>query len=380
MTAPLRPQFFEGQLLAAGDLGAQVDYARFGDAVHARTQHTWGVVVGLTLRTDPQTAQDGTQYVDVYLEPGVAIDPSGRRIVVDTEQMLSTIDFSGLGVAGSNETAALYPVYILGIDQPQQSASAGSCATGSPTRVAETCQITFGRPGSEASAQAPAAVSYSAGPSTGLSVLVGYVSWNPAIAGGQFTSVNVASPTGNIIYAGARAATVVAPAGSVALLTQDTGSGSRFALALAEDGQGGCTLTFGKQTGSGELSQTFQVDDKGDVTFSGAWKVQLPTAPVVESGVISHGACVPLPTGVTDAEITAGQFSVHVVVTPLASGITHYLFNSTTELAYPVPIQCSADVNRRVTSFVMWQSLVTPSNQQIASAPCQYMVVAAPGS
>lgn len=378
MSAPPRPQFFEGQLLAAGDLGAQVDYARFADAVHARTQHTWGVVTGLAFRTVAQAAQDGSKYVDVYLEPGIAIDPSGRRIVVDAEQLLSTVDFAGLGVAGSNETAAMFPVYLLGVDQPQQSASAGNCATGSPTRVAETFQITFGRPGSESSVLAPAPIAFSAPPSTGLRVLGGYVSWNPNIAGGKFTAAAVTSATGTVRYAGVRAAEVVAPAGTVVLHTQD--SGARFALALAEDGQGGCTLTFGKRQDNGAISQTFQVNEKGDVTFSGTWNVKLPAVPVVESGVIGHGLRVPLPAGVTEDAVTSGQFTAHVLVAPLALGLSQRTFGTVTQTAYPVQIHCTVDAERRVTSLVLWQSMSMSSNQQIASAPCQYMVVAAPSA
>jgi hypothetical protein len=371
MSAPPRPQFFEGQLLAAGDLGAQVDYARFGDAVHARTQHTWGVVTGLGLTTTSQTSQGGDTYVDVTLKSGIAIDPSGRRIVVDTDQLLSTVDFTGLGIAGSTETAALYPVYLLGVDQPQQAASAGNCATGSPTRVAETFQITFGRPGSEPT---PAPIAVSAQPTTGSQLLVGYVTFDPNISGGEFTSVATSSPTGAVQYAGVVAAEVVAPAGSVVLQTQS--SGAKFVLALTEGTDKSCTLTFGKQAqDGGAISKTFQVDDKGDVTFSGTWNVQLPTVPVVESGVIGHGLCIPLPENITADMITGNQFSLHVVVSPLQVGLINTSTTSTPVWSYATPLQCTVDVARRVTSLMLWTSGATTS---VVTAPCQYLIIASP--
>jgi len=365
----LRPKFNEGQILSAGDLGKTVDYARYADAAHGRTQHTWGVVTGLELSKVDQATPEGDKFIDVHLTPGIAIDPSGRRIVVEAEQLLSTVQFNNLGVAGANEPDALYPVYVIGVDRPQAAQSPGACASNSPTRVAEAFQIDFGRPGSETAVLAPPAVAFDASPGIGMRVLVGYVAWNPNLAGGKFIAISPASPTGAVRYAGVRAAEVVAPKGSVVLHTQDTGK--RFALSLAEDGQGGCKLLFGSRQGAGAIKETFSVNEKGDVTFSGAWKVQLPTAPVAESGAIFHGLRVPLPAGVSEAAVAAGQFTAHVVVAPLALGV------STTE--YPIQVECRVDADRRVSSIVMWRTL-TGDDYRLSPAACQYLVVAAPTS
>lgn len=371
----LRPKFNEGQVLSAGDLGRGVDYARYADAVHCRTQHTWGVVTGLTFRTVDQTTANGKAYKDVYLTPGIAIDPSGRRIVIDAEALLSTVQFSDLGVATANALDALYPVYVLGVDQNQAASSTGSCATNSPTRVAEGFQIDFGRPGSDDSVLKQTPVPFGNMPGTGSRVLVGYVAWDGNLAGGKFIGVNTASPTGAVRYAGVRAAEILAPAGSITLNTQD--SGKRFALAITDDGQGGCKLEFGSRQDNKPISDVFSVNEKGDVTFSGKLDVKLPSVPVVESGVIYHGVRVPLPSGVTEAAITAKQFTAHVVVSPLSLGV---LVRGTSTF-YPVPLACRVDKDRRVVSKVMWRNVdPTKANYFVAPVACQYLVVASPSS
>lgn len=371
----LRPKFNEGQVLSAGDLSRGVDYARYADAVHCRTQHTWGVVTGLTFRTVDQTTADNKAYKDVYLTPGIAIDPSGRRIVVDTEVMLSTVQFRNLGVATASAPDALYPVLLTGFDQSQAASAAGPCASTSPTRIAEAFQIDFGRPASEGSVLDPSDVPLANLPGTGTPVLVGYVAWDDNLAGGKFIGVNTASPTGAIRYAGVRAAEILAPAGSITLNTQD--SGKRFALAITDDGQGGCKLEFGSRQDDGAISDVFSVTEKGDVKFAGKLDVTLPGVPVVESGVIYHGLRVPLPAGVTEAAVTAKQFTLHVVVSPLSLGV----LDDGTYKFYPVHLACRVDKDRRVVSKVMWRNVEPAAvNYFVAPVACQYLVVATPSS
>lgn len=367
----LRPKFNEGQVLSAGDLGRGVDYARYADAVHSRSQHTWGVVVGLDFRLVDQTTSNGDAYKDVYLKPGIAIDASGRRIVVDAEQLVSAVQFNNDGIAGSNEKDVLYPVYVLAVDQPQASSAAGACASTSPTRVAETYQIQFGRPGSEEKPLKPTEPRVGDGPGTGLKVLVGYVAWNPSLAGGKFTDVKTVSKTGAVRYAGVRAAQVLAPAGSVVLETR--ASGKHYALSLAEDGNGGCKLQFGTRTDDGAISETMVITEKGDFTVSGKLDVKLPTASVAEAGVIYHGLRVPLPPGVTQDAIDSKQFTAHVVVSPAPLGV----LVTGGKTYYPVWLECRV-VDRRVISKVMWRDVGNAANYRVGPAACQYLVVASP--
>ena len=96
---------------------------------------------------------------------------------------------------------------------------------------------------------------------------------------------------------------------------------------------------------------------------------------MTESGVIFDGMRVPLPAGVTEAAVASGQFRAHVVVAPIALGIVNG--------QYSVPVDCRVDADRRVTSTTMWIDLpvinATPKFS-IGPAPCQYVIVAAPGS
>src|SRR2546430_15504766 len=63
MADPQRPRYFEGQVLAAADLTAAVDYARNRAARHDRYLHDWGIAEGLALSTEPMTDPDGGSFV-----------------------------------------------------------------------------------------------------------------------------------------------------------------------------------------------------------------------------------------------------------------------------------------------------------------------------
>jgi len=90
-TAAERPAFFEGQYLGADDLSALVTYFRQQNARLSLGQHTWGIMVGLNLVE--VTAADGT--LDVFVQPGVAMDGYGRLIVVLQQTRLEGVQFSG---------------------------------------------------------------------------------------------------------------------------------------------------------------------------------------------------------------------------------------------------------------------------------------------
>src|SRR3954463_2321940 len=90
-----RPSFFEGQILGAADLQAAVEHAAGQMARHERYLHLWGIATGLTLEaTDRTTAAPAlAPYVDVTIKSGVAIDGTGREIVLADDMPLSEATF-----------------------------------------------------------------------------------------------------------------------------------------------------------------------------------------------------------------------------------------------------------------------------------------------
>ena len=103
--APERPVFFEGQILAAADLTSAVDYGRAEVARHERYLHDWGIAEGLEMTTKPDATG---KYVDVTLGAGVAIDGTGREIVVPQPVPLNTAHFFTANGA-SPQAKANYP-------------------------------------------------------------------------------------------------------------------------------------------------------------------------------------------------------------------------------------------------------------------------------
>jgi hypothetical protein len=89
-----RPNFYEGQFLAAEDLAAIVDYLRGAQARHALGAHTWGIAIGLYLLERP--APGAADHREIILTPGVAWDGYGRAIVVTRPTRLPEDLFAGI--------------------------------------------------------------------------------------------------------------------------------------------------------------------------------------------------------------------------------------------------------------------------------------------
>lgn len=141
-----RPRFYEGQVLGATDLTAGQDYHRDQMARHQRYAHSWGIVSGLELV--PIDAKEGL-FDFLEVQPGLAIDSSGREVVVPEAQRLSTAD-----IPKANRGAASgkwIPIFLSGRDEtPSSDAPAGGpCSVAEPNRISEAFVLTFGRPGEE---------------------------------------------------------------------------------------------------------------------------------------------------------------------------------------------------------------------------------------
>jgi hypothetical protein len=76
----LRLHYYERQYLGASDLEDQQTYLRDMRRRHNVAHHVWGIVTGLDLVEVP-VAGDPTA-VDVFIQPGMAIDGFGREIIV----------------------------------------------------------------------------------------------------------------------------------------------------------------------------------------------------------------------------------------------------------------------------------------------------------
>ncbi|MFE2449101.1 hypothetical protein ACFXDF_44970, partial [Streptomyces sp. NPDC059426] len=117
MTGPLRPAFHEGQVLSAADLSATVEYARAGAARHARHLHEWGIVEGLGLATEPRTDPlTGVRHVEVSVSAGIAVDGTGREVVVTEPVVLRESDFEEVNGADQS-TDEPYPVFLTAADR-----------------------------------------------------------------------------------------------------------------------------------------------------------------------------------------------------------------------------------------------------------------------
>src|SRR5271155_1106969 len=110
------PTFFEGEILPAADLVASVNSARGQMARHERNLHTWGVASGLVLQAS--SAPGGSP----ILIAGVAIDGTGRELVLSSNTTLDPADFQSQ-VYPTNDATTLYPVFLTGLDVPQTSTS-----------------------------------------------------------------------------------------------------------------------------------------------------------------------------------------------------------------------------------------------------------------
>ncbi|MFD0448252.1 hypothetical protein ACFQ10_47340 [Streptomyces indonesiensis] len=270
MTGPLRPAFHEGQVLAAADLSATVEYARGGAARHARHLHEWGIVEGLGLVTQPRTDPlTGVRHVEVSVSAGIAVDGTGREVVVTEPVVLRESDFEEVNGA-DQATDEPYPVFLTAADrEPAEPAGPVSCSgSATKTRVEESYQILFGRLGDErlaAEQQPPAIGDPPADPPVRWLVLLGYVHW----ADGHFSGVETVARGVAARFAGVRADTVSARSGALTLRTGTEIQEGGLALVLT----GGETpnLVFGLYQGGGAVAPLMTVAANGNLTIEGSF-------------------------------------------------------------------------------------------------------------
>jgi len=365
--APERPAFFEGQILAAADLTSAVDYGRAQVARHERYLHSWGIAEGLGLsKTSKTDLTSGKKYVEVALAKGVAVDGTGREIVVAEPYTLSTTEF-----ASANPTALTntdYPILLHGLDTnpPAAPLTTGACgAANQPTRTQEGFGVTYGSPGAEIGLDEQKVPDESAGPSPDVTqhweILVGHVRWDPSI--GQFTDATV---TGRR-YAGVMADTVAARSGTLTLQSQPIATLGQPVLVVGGDPP---LLRFGLYKGGTDIDARLTVTAQGDVTATGVIKGALTEGEIrVQSGSITDGLIIPLPQGITQDKVDQGKVIVHLFLaphTPQTSPATWY-----------VPVDCSVDSGRQLTcQVIVGTSSSFPGVPQPQPGVADYLIVA----
>lgn len=340
MTVPVRPAFHEGQVLAAADLAATVGYARAAAARHARLLHDWGIADGLALteenRTDPAS---GERFVEVTVQPGMAVDGTGREIVVPAPVVLSEADFAAVNGADL-PTPEPYPVFLTAAERTPNTAGLTSCGvTGEPTRVEESYQILFGRLGDEllvAEQQPPPVDAAPAEPPARWLVLIGYVQ----VTDGHFTDTTTTARGVGLRFSGVRADTVSARSGTLTLRSRPTVAEGQPALVLSDEDPP--NLVFGLYQGSGSVSPLMTVAGNGNLTVAGSISGRLSAGGVVAtSGTATDGTLLPLPAGVSAEEVADGRVVLHIYVTPRIPPPP----TATTLL---VPVESAVDTDRRV--------------------------------
>src|SRR5262249_47348928 len=171
----------------------------------------------------------------------------------------------------------------------------------------------YGRPGEDTDDPPPVEVSDGPDSTVAVRVLIGYVQWDGV---SNFNDAKARPAPGlSPLYAGARADEVVARRGVLAL-RGDLGTTREKRPALVLDGEDGGEMRFGLQDARGAVNTVFKVNAAGDVTVSGAIKSPFTSDVHVESGTITDGMTIPLPTGVTQQQVDDGQIVLHVTVTP----------------------------------------------------------------
>jgi hypothetical protein len=365
-----RPRYLEGQILAAADLEASQDHATNQLARHERALHDWGIAAGLALTGVARTAPPpgGQSYKDVTLGAGIAIDGTGREIVVPADLRLSEADFAQSNVSFGAAADAWFPVYLLGHDVQARSAAIGTyCGAASEGRTQESWIIEFGRPGDAATLDEQPLPAVGAGPGDqAWKVLVGFVRWDNTIGTGKFTDVAPVDDQGTAVRLAGIQADRISARGATMLLTIPAGT--------AGNGQ----WAFAVRDASGTPTTVLTIAANGDIVTKGRLQGGAGGGPAgvkVQSGAAWDGLVLPLPAGVTDDMVAPGKGILHVQLTPRIPEFPPLAPPNSVWVC--APIICKIDDKRKLScnlKFIRTDVPATPP--QTVSGFCDYLVVA----
>lgn len=377
----LRPVFSENQILSATDINTIVSHSQGADTRHNQYLHQWGIAHGLELVANGREDTTG-QYVEVIVQPGMAIDGAGREIVVTEAISLREFDFDQLQV--ENKTGSVdsnfYPVFLIGRDMQQQDTATlvSRCEDSGPNRINEHYELTFGRVGDAADLDLQVAPSLgdnpaASGPRT-WRILLGFVTWDGGRTPQRFMSAVAEHDGVGRRYAGVHGADLTGFNDSVTMRSADRTVNDKAALVV--DNENGGEMRFGLQDSRGTVVPVFTVNAQGDVRAEGRILGAIAGSVQIESGVITDGLEVPLPAGFTQEMIDAGNATIQVQLTPrydqpatlpppaLATPDDHWLMH---------PLRCYAD-GRLVACTVRWDRTDDPTGSVVLPGVCDYIV------
>jgi hypothetical protein len=146
--------------------------------------------------------------------------------------------------------------------------------------------------------------------------------------------------------------------------------------AAVVDEQDGGRLYFGLHDGAGNVNRLLTVTGQGDVKAEGTISGLLTSGSVmIQSGLATDGMLLPLPEGITEAQVQGGQVVLHFTVTPHVPPSAA----PAGKVAW-VPSECRVDSDRRVSCLVTWFDGFTAANREDRPATCDYVVMAAAAS
>jgi hypothetical protein len=356
-----RPSFEEGQILAAADLAQLASYPRAREERHNRFVHRWGIVTGLELEPVPAKDDSGNDFARIFVTPGLAVDGDGRELLVVERRELDPGEFRNM--IGKIDEQASYPVFLSseyrgsGPDPSRVGPCGESTAGGA---IEERYRLRYGVPGDESGDQSASALSSAPTAEEGSSgwlVLVGFVKWSAAA--GKFVGVDRESAARHRPFIGINAAVVAGNGSQVQLQAGNEVTAGDAVFQLLQTGDGP-ELRFGRFKAEGQsIDALLTVNSKGDLTTPGSLTGKRTGNSVqVQSGVASHGTILPLPPGVTQAQVEAGSATVHVLVSPLIDPADS---PGAVGADYAAVVQeCRVDSDRRVHCRLRWLSLTDP--------------------
>ena len=375
MSTPIaRPWFTENQILSAAQVNAIVTHARGSRSRHDRFLHSWGIADGLTLQAEPRTDTSGS-YVEVSVLPGMAIDGAGREIVVTESVRVSEDVFDQLNITDSANDPAVhfYPVFIVGLDEQASAASRRTslCQDNAATSVRETFRITFGSLGSAAELDVQVVPEPDAPAGSGQApwkILLGYVSWD----GTHFVEVRDIDDGIARRYVGVRAEEVTGLGDSLTLRSAARTVADKAALVI--DNTDGGQMRFGLHDSQGKVVPVFTVNAQGDVIAEGKILGAIAGGVQIESGIITDGLEVPLPAGITQAQLDSGEASVQIQVQPRFQQPASLPTLAAGEYWLMQPLDCRVDA-RRVVCLVRWQPTAGAPPPLVLPGVCDYVVM-----
>jgi hypothetical protein len=263
--------------------------------------------------------------------------------------------------------------------RPPATGAPGLCQATAASRIEERVDLTVGRPTdvtlADPLAPRPPNPDASSAEGGGPPLLLGFVRWDPAA--GKFAEVFDRANGLGRRYAGVNAA-VVAGMGNRLLLQPDA-VGASGSLAVELDGAAG-ELRFGPLVAAGTIADPLlRVDKDGNVKAKGTLSGRAAPGTIhYAGGRASNGLILPLPSGVAEDQVTSGEATLQIVITPhidpaeAPAGATFWA--ALTE-------ECRVDDERRLHCRIAWMSLdfaAGPQGATLVSAPgaADYLLVA----